>query len=942
MGTPDLPTLLSDPDARLDFVIRITDLWDETDTLVTYWYSLSGWIDPPDGPAAQYCKPLLQAPFAVENNVDILRPQESFGSINELVFINDHQDYPGEFDSFSWYSIDDISITVFAVGMLGDGTPVTLTDVLSTPFFSLVGEDIPEVSSGLCVLHVRDESHTLGTALQPDTFSTSCLQFTGVAGAEVNFGDNFDVSGSFAISIWFTCDDPTAVQYLLHKDSGPTGYFIGISTVNSASIGVTIRGQVPDFYQTAAGLIRAGVTTRVDISNDDPGGTLRIDLDGVTVLTTSLITGSPTNSTTSLNLGLFYKGRIHRVVWWNVAESLATMQSQGRVPIIGTEANLQAYLPLNEGVGPTVHDRKSLSSITGTIGNTDATTWATGSIHLQSLAGQNLPLVIGTVLRAPVTQIDPAKQIGILSHPLISEAGVASAANIFIAELQSNHTAISTANYTYDKSNGTVTLTSGTVSNNSATVTANNTWGTALLIGSTSTCHATINSPTGSRTLVIQYRPDRTLTSAGYLIGWQTSALAGCMILRLTTGSINALNGFAINDSLGIVNVNGPSLVEGQTYTLALELNTLSGFLSIYVNGVFFGSTGLSGTWTTVRTAFAIGDRADTSTGQALGRLDEAAVFNRALSAAEHIAAHNNPLTGAESGLVRLWHLDDATTPLLPSTSAAAAVGGTALTLTNITWTSGRSCAADLARWCYYRKGYVLADLDAASWAQCVTDAPYDCGWYLSKGEITLDIIRLLLGGLNFVPYRIGTVIYIKRVRRPTGTAEIIFDGKMDVRLEDIPGEIIPAVWQHRVEYAKNDIKQDAANVLVPITDPERREYASQDYRLSTKDDASIRKTSTGARGRFPRAMDLQRSTALIYKRDADLFATFLLAIYRDGWDVKQVPSFLLAGRQIILTECSYINVDHLDMEHNTFIVTATSGEEELATIVVARPAKYS
>jgi hypothetical protein len=924
---PTLTDLLSDPGATIELVAGINAL-DETDTPFVQYISQRGWDDPVSGTWGSRCPPLLSTEIEIDFTIDPLNPASSYDALSELVFANDLEEYPGYFDGWWKYSVDKRACNLYAVGVLSDGTRVELADVGSTPLFRLYGVLAPEVNSTECVISVRGVSYLLSTPLQPDTYAGSGLVFPGTVGGSVGLGDNLDITSSTSISIEFYTEDPSlTLQFLLNKNGALSGYYVLVGLVGAGTVSggveIVFPSRTPTTATSAANLIRAYQVYTLDIAEDTAAGTRRIDLDGVTIISQAGITGSLVSNTSNLTFGSGLKGRIGRVLYWSGARSNAVMSAEMRVPMTGAEASLTAYFPHNEKVGSTTHDRKSGSSLTGTLGT--GVTWGSIDRHYTSILGKYQPWILGTVLRAPLTWIDTFKQIGEVSY-----GGCA-----HIAELQSNHAAVSAASYTTDLSKGILTLTSGSISGTySTTATANNLWNSAIQTSSTSSILATINSPTGSRTFVIQFRPDRTLNALAYIIGWQTSAQAGSVILRFTTGAQNLLNAFAINDASTIFSVNGPSLTEGRTYTLAVELDVAGSTLGIWVDAVRVITTPISGAWTTVRNQFGIGVRADTGASQGIGRFDEALIFNRVLTAAEHKALHLLPATGGESGLLYGWHMDNAS-----GASATSMLGGTALTLSNITWTGGRSAATDLARVCYYRKGYVAADLDSATWQTVLTSQPADCGWFVDGAESADAVLSVVLGGLGIVAIEIYGIVYLFRFEGvPTPTLSI----EGDITLENAPidsEDRDPAIYRWEVIYATNNTRMDQSSVAQSLaaSDPDRYQYGAAQTKVSTQEDYSIKSTAAGADGRFPNAEEGTRQTALIYARDADNESVRLLALHREGADVKSIPTFLTYGDVRALTGIE-IDVEELELSASNWVVTGLRLSDERIQVIMWRP----
>lgn len=925
---PSLFDLLSDRGAQIELVV-IGYYLDENNVQHTEAISQTGWEDQISGPYAAYIPPLLASSLRINLRIDPLDPSSSLDTFGDIEISNNHLDYAGRYDGWWQYSVDGQSWVIYAVGVLSDGTRVELSDVINTPLFDLQGISIPEVGSDTCLIRCKN-TRSLDTPLQPITYSPPALYFPGTLTAIVNLGNNLSITGTQSISAWIYLEDPaTTIQYIEFKDSGTTGHYIAVGLVGAGTIAagveILVRGQAPTTTTTAANVLQANRWHRIDISIDTT--TRRIDIDGVTAITTSAITGTPTASAVNLEIGRSLKGRIHRLSHWTNARSNSTMSPEGRIPIVTTGAALREHFMFLEGRGTQVASTKLGSTLIGTLAA--GVLWENASWHYDSILGQYEPYVLGTVPRVPVTWIDPPKQIGQVSRGEIA----------LLSELQSNHTIVSTANYTVNTANGTVTVTVGALSGTySATVTANNLWNSALLFAATSSAIATITSPTGSRSIGVQFRPDFTDISFHSLIGWDvTGAAVGRFFLRFNSGTLptdpNRIQAYAINDA-GVNFQVSPAagLKQGRTYTAIASLNTSASIVNgqaanslyLYIDGTLAGTVTISGAWTTALTGFGVGVRAFDLTRNWVGRLDEPFVFNRVITAAEARSFCTKPLIGTESGLTYAWHLD---------TSAAPFAGATSLTLANTTYTAGRSSCTDLSRTIMYRAGFVESDLDFDSWFDALIACPYPCGWYVSGGIKSIDVLNIILGGLGFILYESAGLIKIRRFKSLSGTPDVELDPIIDLQsqpVESNPAD--PAIYQWTVNFATNNSKQDQANIAggLATTDPDRYHYGAEDYRSAIKSDGSILQ-------RFPSTIPMTRMTALLNLADAEAEAVRLLSVHRYGADRKSVSALLNVGSVEILDELGPL-MEEANLDDGDLIVIGLSIEDGLATLTIWRP----
>lgn len=930
-----LADLLADPNASISLVAAVGYL-SSANVESVEWVSQRGWTDPQDGPVAAYIPPLLESGLEISQHLDPLNPQEAFGTLSQITLVNDLDDptYRGRYDGWQRNSIDNRLTYVYAVGVLSDGTRVELADVAATPLVTLRGVEVADVDEQHATLTVRDDSHALDQALQPVTYSPPALAFPGDTTGCVDFGNHYDQTGSFSAAGWVYLEDPTAAfQYPITKATGTAGYSLDVGN----GLILTVPAQSPASTSVAVGTLHARFWHWISISVDTSAHTREIGVDGASVVLTSSVTGSPTASggAATFRWGNRLRGKLHAWRGYNAARSVAAMWAEARQPVNPAASNLAWYLPSDEGLGTTIHDRKSGSSITGTIGAGIA--WDVATWHLSGILGNYRPFVLGTVPRVPVSWIDTVQQVGEVSY-----GGAA-----LVSEVQSNHNALG-AIWSPNPTAGTFQVTSGALSGTySATVTANNFWNSAVQVGATTTILGSPTSPTGSASLCVQFTPSATQTGGIYIIDWFSTFLSGLTLfqspgsfgLRYAAGAGNRLEGFAVADSnVPYLCTTSFYLQEGRTYSLAVVRNTSNNTLTVSVDGEQIGSTSIAGgTFTATLTTFGVGCRGDVpANSQALGRYDEPLAFSRALSQDDIRALHVLPATGAEANLTYAWHLDDAS-----GTSAAPFAGASSLTLTNATWVGGRSSAADLGRKLFYLAGFTSADLDTATWRNCLNWCPADCGWYVGQGETALVVARLILGGLGFVTFKVASVIHVRRFVGLTSIPEVSYTSRIDVQASAIvaaPHD--PPVWQWQILYAHNNTQLSASNIAGALasSDPDRYQYGQVTDLSITRGDYSIKQLASGAPGRFPSAVPKSRQTALLNKRDATDEATRLLALHRDSSDAKTLPMWLLAGSGTFMQEVSF-DITACEMDQSDFVIVGVDVRDEQVSVTVWRPA---
>jgi hypothetical protein len=204
--------------------------------------------------------------------------------------------------------------------------------------------------------------------------------------------------------------------------------------------------------------------------------------------------------------------------------------------------------------------------------------------------------------------------------------------------------------------------------------------------GTTTYGTCTMACPAGAMTLECRFYADTSVDALRYLIGYQSSALAGMRVLRFTTGAVNRLEFRVINDAgtQYATSYDGVPASDWKAAAGVLDIDgTGAGFIRLYLNGEPVGTpTAVSGSWATVLSAYTVMRRPDAASNWLPGDFDDARVWSVARTANEIKKAYTQALSGGETGLYSYHRLDEGS-----GTSGLNQVAGKpTLTLTSPTW----------------------------------------------------------------------------------------------------------------------------------------------------------------------------------------------------------------------------------------------------------------
>jgi len=597
----------------------------------------------------------------------------------------------GSFDAWKvGYSVDGYDVRILCVGWLANGTAVGYSEASVTPLFSGVSRGRPSVSYSAMTIAVKGDLYRLDRPLATKLFSPACPHFPGTSAGCVDYGDVLDRgAGSFTVEGWIKTDDPSqAGQLVIAKDTGAAGWYLDLGTAGSGALRFGVREQTPATSDTSTGLIKIGQDHHFAIVWDAAAGKRYIYVDRTLITTTTITAGVPAGNAVSLKIGSSFFGAISRVRVWSTARTLAQIDANMLLPMLGTgvsqETGLEEILSMNENRGTLTYGGMSGSAIVGTLGT--GVTWTTSTWCGSSLVGKRWPNVAGKVLDWPLAPIDPSRNIFATSWP----------PPVSVPAVRSNHNALTlTTQYSVDY-RGLVTLVaapSGTISADIQGETMFN--GAISLDGSTGYASGTVTCPAGSMSMGALFRLDAPVTPSApaRVCAWTAGAGAGARTLSVGFGGTNQVRLSVRNDAGTVFMADSPVLTLSRFYALLGVLDTGASAIRLYVDGALVATTAVSGTFATTATAFTIGRNSTTSTEFLPGVVDEVTIWKTALGTSDAEALCVAPAIAGATNLTQCWHCDEGS----GSTLTNAVSGGPSLTLAGTySWTQSRIAPADL------------------------------------------------------------------------------------------------------------------------------------------------------------------------------------------------------------------------------------------------------
>jgi hypothetical protein len=816
--------ILSDQNAQRVLIVEIG----YNDGAEKVWRLAQGdtWsTDPNENPPNEEFVPHLVRGLNVEASIDSGGTLGGVGDVDFGVF--EVGNLNGRYDAFAAYTVDGRTAKAWVVGTLSNGTKVRYSDVYDEPVFSGVGVDRPKRGRSVVRVGVRGLLYRLDKLINPRSFSPPCLEFPGTSAGNVDFGDNFDASGSFTISAWFYCIDPSVTgQFLFQKDTGAAGWGVEVGTAGSGALRGYCREQSTVNTNSAASLILPSRWHHAAMSINTVAQTRILVLDGTTVATTSTLTGSPAGNAASFKIGVGFRGRISRVRIDSAAMTPVQIRAEMYLHALGTESNLTALPNLEEGSGATTADSKSGSVVVGTLGT--GVTWSgTSEWCGDSLVGKRWPEVLGYAKDVPLIPVDTALGIWAAANgPLIS-----------VPVVKSNHNPLTlTTHYTVDRQRGLVTITGGTVGNYTADVVANIPFGGALAFDGVDDfgSHA-VTCPAGAMTLEMLVRPRTTAATTRYCGGWRNGTGAGARFLVFDTFAINSLIVQVRNDAGTSFIARKAGLTQDRMYHTAGVLDPTAGELRLYVDGVLEATAAISGTWATVLNTFVLARMPDASANFQNCVLDEVRIWSVARTQEQIIEGMVQEITSG-TGLVRRWGFSEGS-----GSTAADSVAAGSMALTGATWTYSRHSHADMMLGTLTGPAeYENSEIDLSTAASFIYACPGDAGWYVGDSpkscRETWD--EILKGAHSYLIASIdGATLEMGQIALPSGTPDDDADfeewafplsAPPDIDEDEIAAR--PSLFV--VQYCRNWAPLDKETVVnIATSDPTTFAYAISEWR---------------------------------------------------------------------------------------------------------------
>jgi hypothetical protein len=178
----------------------------------------------------------------------------------------------------------------------------------------------------------------------------------------VDYGDNFDQTGSFTFEAWILpLDISTAFQQIVSKrNAGSTsGWALSVGSAGVGTLRFATNGVSTSNLDTPTGTLRVGRWQHVAAVLSSATGTKTIYVDGVQAATLGSLTGSVANITDAFQIGAHtsngaavrFMGPIDEPRLWSTARTQAEIEALRCVQAVGNESGLVFADSFNVGTG---------------------------------------------------------------------------------------------------------------------------------------------------------------------------------------------------------------------------------------------------------------------------------------------------------------------------------------------------------------------------------------------------------------------------------------------------------------------------------------------------------------------------------------------------------------------------------------------------------------
>ena len=214
-------------------------------------------------------------------------------------------------------------------------------------------------------------------AIKSELFAqNNCLDFRPATSNMVNCGSILNGATAFTVECWIKPESNYSINTIVStkfSGCGTGGFAFHVNSYNTENHALVIESDACSVLQTADNTIEMGKWQHVALVVSS-STSAKLFINGVEQATTGsfqitslaapLVIGDYTSGTLT---HFYFKGAIDEIRVWNVARPQNQIQSTIYQQLVGTEDNLLAYYPMNQGIS--CADNKSITSLTDLTAN---------------------------------------------------------------------------------------------------------------------------------------------------------------------------------------------------------------------------------------------------------------------------------------------------------------------------------------------------------------------------------------------------------------------------------------------------------------------------------------------------------------------------------------------------------------------------------------------